>query len=42
MPGLEKMEEETAESQVGNLVEAIQKLQERVVELELQAVSRNL
>jgi hypothetical protein len=32
------MEEETTESQVGKLVEAIQQLQARVAELELQAV----
>jgi hypothetical protein len=32
------MEEETTESQVGKLVEAIQQLQARVVELEIQAV----
>jgi hypothetical protein len=32
------MEEETIESQVGKLAEAIQQLQERVAELELQAV----
>jgi FtsZ-binding cell division protein ZapB len=32
------MEEETTESQVGNLVEAIQHLQARVAELELQVV----
>jgi hypothetical protein len=39
VPGLEQMEEETTESQVGKLIEAIQQLQERVAELELQAVS---
>jgi hypothetical protein len=33
--GSAKMEEETTESQVGNLAEAIQKLQARVAELEL-------
>jgi hypothetical protein len=33
------MEEETTESQVGKLTEAIQQLQARVAELELQAVS---
>jgi hypothetical protein len=32
------MEEETTESQVGKLAKAIQQLQARVVELELQAV----
>jgi hypothetical protein len=37
--GLAQMEEETTESQVGKLVEAIQQLQARVAELELQAVS---
>jgi hypothetical protein len=37
--GLAQMEEETAKSQVGKLVEAIQQLQERVAELELQEVS---
>jgi hypothetical protein len=36
--GLAQMEEETTESQVGKLVEAIQQLQARVAELELQAV----
>jgi hypothetical protein len=36
--GLAQMEEETMESQVGKLVEAIQQLQARVAELELQAV----
>jgi hypothetical protein len=39
---LAQMEEETAESQVGNLAEAIQQLQERVAELELQAVLSTL
>jgi hypothetical protein len=38
MLGLKPMEEETDESQVGKLVEAIQQLQERVAKLELQAV----
>jgi hypothetical protein len=33
--GLEYMEEETAESQVGKLVEAIQQLQARIAKLEL-------
>jgi prophage DNA circulation protein len=37
VPGLAQMEEETTESQVGKLVEAIQQLQARVAELELQA-----
>jgi hypothetical protein len=41
MPGLEQMEEETTESQVGKLAEAIQQIQARVAELELQAVLRN-
>jgi acyl transferase domain-containing protein len=36
------MEEETAEIQVGKLAEAIQQLQERVAELDLQAVSSTL
>jgi hypothetical protein len=36
--GLEQMEEDPVESQVGKLVEAIQQLQQRVTELELQAV----
>jgi hypothetical protein len=36
--GLAQMEEETTEIQVGKLVEAIQQLQARVVELELQVV----
>jgi hypothetical protein len=36
------MEEETTESQVGKLVEAIQQLQERVADLELEAVPSNL
>ena len=40
MPVLAYMEEDTTESQVGKLVEAIQQLQERVAELELQAVPR--
>jgi hypothetical protein len=39
MSGLAQMEEETTESQVGKLAEAIQQLQARVAELELQAVS---
>jgi chromosome segregation ATPase len=42
MSGLAQMEEETTESQVGKLVEAIQQLQARVAELELQAVSSTL
>jgi hypothetical protein len=37
--GLSQMEEETTESQVGKLVEAIQQIHARVAELELQAVS---
>jgi hypothetical protein len=40
--GLAQMEEETADSQVEKLVEPIQQLQERVAELELQAVSSTL
>jgi uncharacterized protein YaaN involved in tellurite resistance len=36
--GLEKMKEDPMENQVANLVEAIQHLQQRVVELELQTV----
>jgi hypothetical protein len=39
MAGLAQMEEEIAESQVGKLVESIQQLQARVVEMELQVVS---
>jgi hypothetical protein len=41
-PGVAHMEAETAESQVGKLAEAIQQLQARVAELELQAVSSTL
>jgi hypothetical protein len=40
--GLEQMEEDPVESQVGKLVEAIQQLQQRVAELELQAVPSTL
>jgi hypothetical protein len=40
--GLAQMEEETTESQVGKLAEAIQQLQARVAELELQAVLSTL
>jgi hypothetical protein len=36
--GLAQMEEETAKSQIVKLAEAIQQLQERVEELEIQAV----
>jgi acyl transferase domain-containing protein len=36
------MEEETTKIQVGKLAEAIQQLQERVAELDLQAVSSTL
>jgi hypothetical protein len=36
MTGLEQMEEHPVESQVGKLAKAIQQLQQRVVELELQ------
>jgi hypothetical protein len=36
---LAQIEEETVENQVGNLLESIQKLQERVEKLELQVVS---
>jgi hypothetical protein len=39
---LAQMEEETIESQVGKLTEVIQQLQERVAELELQAMSNTL
>ena len=42
MPGLAHLEEETVEIQVGKLVEAIQQLQARVAELELQEVSSTL
>jgi monomeric isocitrate dehydrogenase len=35
---LAQMEEETVESQVGNLIKSIQQLQARVTELELKAV----
>jgi hypothetical protein len=41
MSGLAQIEEETTKSQVGKLVEAIQQLQARVAELELQAVSKH-
>jgi hypothetical protein len=40
MSGLAQMEQETTEIQVAKLTEAIQQLQERVIELELQIVSR--
>jgi hypothetical protein len=40
--GLSHMEKETTESQLGKHVEAIQQLQARVAELELQAVSITL
>jgi hypothetical protein len=40
--GLEQMEEDPVERQVGKLVEAIQQLQQRIVELELQAVPSTL
>jgi hypothetical protein len=39
MPGLAQMEEDPTKSQVGKLIEAIQQLQARVAELELQAMS---
>ena len=42
VPGLAQMKEETTESQVGKLTEAIQQLQERVVKLEMQEVPMNL
>jgi hypothetical protein len=42
VPGLAQMEEETVESQVGKLTEAIQQLQARVAELELQVVPSTL
>jgi hypothetical protein len=38
MIGLEKMEEDPMENQVGSLVEAIQQLHQRIEELELQTV----
>jgi hypothetical protein len=38
MTGLKHMEENPIEIQVGNLAEAIQQLQQRIAELELQAV----
>jgi hypothetical protein len=40
--GLEHMEKHPMESQVGKLVESIQQLQQRVAELELQAVPSTL
>jgi hypothetical protein len=40
--GLEWMEEDPVEIQVGKIVESIQKIQQRVVELELQAVPSTL
>jgi hypothetical protein len=42
MPGLAQIEEDRKESQLGKLAEAIQHLQARVEELELQAVSSTL
>jgi hypothetical protein len=42
MSGLAQMEEHPVESQVGKLAEAIQQLQQRVTELELQAMPSNL
>jgi hypothetical protein len=36
--GLEQTKEDPVEIQVGNLVEAIQQLQQRITELELQAM----
>jgi hypothetical protein len=42
MTGLKQREEEATERQVGKLVEPIQQLQERVAELELQAVPSTL
>jgi hypothetical protein len=39
MLGLAQEEPESTEMQVGKLVEAIQQLQERIMELEIQAVS---
>jgi hypothetical protein len=38
--GLEQMEEEIYEREVGKLIEAIQQLQTRVVEIKIQAVAR--
>jgi hypothetical protein len=40
--GLEQMEEEPVENQVGRLAEAIQQLQQRIIELELQTVPSTL
>jgi hypothetical protein len=40
--GLEKMEEDPVERQVGKLAEDIQQLHQRIVELELQAVPSTL
>jgi hypothetical protein len=40
--GLAHMEEDTTESQVGKLIEAIQQLQARVAELEIQVQCRAL
>jgi hypothetical protein len=42
VPGLEKEEHEIVEDQVVKLAEAIQQLQERVTELEIQAVPSTL
>jgi len=39
--GLKKNEPESIEMQVGNLIEAIQQLQARIMDLEIQAVSRS-
>jgi hypothetical protein len=38
VPGLEQEESNSVEMQVGKLVEAIQQLQERLAELEIQAI----
>jgi hypothetical protein len=42
MPGLAQMEEEIAKRQVGKLSEAIQQLQAKVAEIELQVVPSTL
>jgi uncharacterized protein YaaN involved in tellurite resistance len=39
MTGLEKNEEDPVEHQVAQLVEAIQQLQQRITDLELQTIS---
>jgi uncharacterized protein YaaN involved in tellurite resistance len=42
MTGLEKKEEDPVEHQVARLVEAIQQLQQRIIDLELQIVPSTL